>query len=137
MIDLKKALKNFKEYLNNYDLNDPKIKLKAVHTYGVMDLSEYIARDLNLDEENLKLAQLIALLHDIARFEQLKQFGMYEDYITFDHGDLAVKILFEDGLIRNFIEDSRYDNIILKAIKDEQLLVTDFEAKNNNEDKND
>ena len=122
MIDLKKALKNFKEYLNNYDLNDPKIKLKAVHTYGVMDLSEYIARDLNLDEENLKLAQLIALLHDIARFEQLKQFGMYEDYITFDHGDLAVKILFEDGLIRNFIEDSRYDNIILKAIKNHNKL---------------
>ena len=82
MIDLNKALKEFKNYLKDYDLNDPKIKLKVVHTYGVMELSEYIAQDLNLDLENVKLAKLIALLHDITRFEQLKQYGIYEDYST-------------------------------------------------------
>lgn len=122
MINLNKALKQFKEYLKDYDLNDPKIKLKVVHTYGVMELSIYIAQDLNLDEENIKLAQLIALLHDIARFEQLRQFGIYEDYKTFDHGDLAVKILFDDGLIRKFIEIDEYDDIILKAIKNHNKL---------------
>lgn len=122
MIDLKKALKEFKNYLKDYDLNDPKIKLKVIHTYGVMELSEYIARDLNLDEENINLAQLIGLLHDIARFEQLKQYGIYEDYKTFDHGDLAIKMLFEDGLIRKFIDDNSYDNIILKSIKNHNKL---------------
>lgn len=122
MINLNNVLKEFKKYLEDYDLNDSKIKLKVVHTYGVMKLSEYNTQDLNLNEENVKLAQLIAILHDIARFEQLKQYGIYEDYKTFDHGDLAIKILFDNKLIRNFIQENKYDNIILKAIKNHNKL---------------
>lgn len=126
MVNYKYALKAFREYLKGYNLNDPKINLKVIHTYGVVELSEYIARDLNLDDENIQLSKLIALLHDIARFEQLKQFGAYEDFKTFDHADLGVKILFEDKLIRNFLEDSKYDNIIYKAIKNHNKLNIEY-----------
>lgn len=117
MLDFKKALKEFKRYLNNYDMNDGMIKLKVVHTYGVVNSSEYISKELSLDNENVELAKIIALLHDIARFEQAKEYGDYRDYKTVDHGDLAIKILFDDGLIRNFVDTDKYDSIILKAIK--------------------
>ena len=122
MIDFIKAQKEFKDYLNNYDLNDGKIQLKVRHTYGVVSLSEYIAKKLNLSEEDVELAKLIALLHDIARFEQTKKFGDFRDYKNVDHADLAIKILFENNLIRNFIEVNTYDSIILKAIKNHNKL---------------
>lgn len=122
MIDFEKAKNEFKKYLEDYDLFDGMIQLKVRHTYGVVVLSEYISKDLGLDEENIQLAKLIALLHDIARFEQAKEFGDYRDYKTLDHAELAIKILFENNLIRNFIEDNKYDNIILKAIKNHNKL---------------
>ncbi len=122
MINFNKAQVAFKEYLQNYNLNDGMITLKIKHTYGVVALSEYIAKDLGLDEEDIELAKLIALLHDIARFEQAKEFGDYRDYKTLDHAELGVKILFEDNLIRKFIDTDIYDNIILKAIKNHNKL---------------
>ncbi len=122
MINFKNALREFKKYLQNYDLKVGMIALKVRHTYGVISASEYIAKGLDLDEENIELAKLIALLHDIARFEQAKEFGDYRDYKTLDHVELAVKILFEDNLIRTFIDDNKYDEIILKVIKNHNKL---------------
>lgn len=125
MIDFIKAQKSFNEYLKDYDINDGMIQLKIRHTYGVVDLSEYIAKDLGLSDEDVELAKLIALLHDIARFPQAREFGDYRDYASVDHADLGVKMLFDDGLIRNFIEDNQYDDIILKAIKNHNKLSLD------------
>lgn len=123
MINYQKAEKEFNKYLLNYDLEDGKINLKKVHTFGVVLCSEYIARELGLDDENIELAKVIALLHDIARFEQAKEFSDFRDYTTLDHAELGVKILFEDGLIKKFVEDRKYDNIILKAIKNHNKLA--------------
>lgn len=116
MIDLVKAENAFKEYLKNYDLEDGSIKLKVTHTYGVVRLSEYIAKNLNLSEDDLQLAKLIALLHDIGRFEQVKCTNNFSDNDKFDHALYGIKILFEENLIRSFIKDDSYDNIIYKAI---------------------
>ena len=115
MIDINKAKIEFKKYISNYDVNDDKIKLKLVHTYGVVDAADYIAKGENLSEEDRNLALLIALLHDIGRFEQLKVFNSFDDK-KFDHAKFGVKVLFEDGLIKNFIDDRSYDEIIKKAI---------------------
>ncbi len=69
----KKAQESFKEYLKDYDLENGSIKLKIGHTYEVVKKSEYIATGLKLDKENIELAKIIALLHDIGRFEQIKK----------------------------------------------------------------
>ncbi|MCI8410851.1 MAG: HD domain-containing protein [Clostridia bacterium] len=116
MIDFIKAQKMFKEYLKKYNLEDGSIKLKIKHTYEVVKKSEYISKELELDEENIELAKLIALLHDIGRFEQVKQINDFSDSKSFDHADYGVEVLFNDNLIREFIEDSKYDIIIKKAI---------------------
>lgn len=119
MIDIVKAENAFKKYLENYNMNDGRVKLKIVHTYGVVEISEYLAKKLNLSKEDTELAKLIALLHDIGRFEQSKAGNGTLDIADeklFDHAEYGVKVLFEDNLIRNFLEDSSYDNIIYKAI---------------------
>lgn len=82
----------------------------------MVNKSEYIAEGLGLDKENTKLAKLIALLHDIGRFEQVKQTSDFLDNQGFDHADFGVEVLFDKNLIRDFIEDSKYDDIIRKAI---------------------
>ena len=72
MIDIVKAEKAFKEYLKEYDTESEKVALKVTHTYGVVKASEYLAKQLNLNEEDTNISRLIALLHDIGRFEQSK-----------------------------------------------------------------
>lgn len=117
MIDMKKASMAFSEYVKPYDITNPKIELKIKHTYRTVEVAKRIAEDLKLNEEQILLAQLIALLHDIGRFEQLRIYNTFKDRDSIDHGDLGVKILFEDGLIRNFITETKYDNIIYKAVR--------------------
>lgn len=114
-IDLEYAKKSFREYLSAYDQTDDKIKLKRVHTFCVVDAADYISRHEKLSEEDHQLALLIALLHDIGRFEQLKVFHSYDDS-QFDHASFGVKVLFEDNLIQNFIRTREYDEVIRQAI---------------------
>ena len=116
MIDLQKALNEYNNYIKNYDLKDEKISAKVAHMLRVKENSKMIAKSLNLNNEDVELAELIGLLHDIGRFEQLKRYNTYLDKHSVNHGEFGVKILFEEGLIRNFITDNSYDEIIKKAI---------------------
>ena len=117
MIDLEKAKNEFIKYTNNYDLTNSHITRKIYHSLRVMKVSKKIAEDLNLTKEQIELATLIGLLHDIARFEQRKRYGTYYDKKSVDHGDLAVELLEENNFIRTFIETDKYDDIIKCAIK--------------------
>ena len=117
MIYIQKASIAFSEYVKPYDITNGKIELKIKHTFRTVDVAKKIAEDLNLNEEQKLLAQLISLLHDIGRFEQVRIYDTFKDKDSIDHADLGVKILFEDGEIRKFIQDTKYDDIIYKAIK--------------------
>ena len=99
MMNLEYAKKQFDKYLDDYNREDDKIKLKIVHTYGVTACSRKIAQGLKLSEEDCQLAELIGLLHDIGRFEQLKRFDSFEPD-TMDHASFGVQILFEEGMIK-------------------------------------
>jgi putative nucleotidyltransferase with HDIG domain len=44
----------------------------VIHTYHVADNARNIAEKLKLSKEDIELAELIGLLHDIGRFEELK-----------------------------------------------------------------
>ena len=115
IIDLEKAKKEFLKYTENYDLTNENINRKQGHSIRVMNISKQIATELNLTEEQIQIATLIGLLHDIARFEQYTQYQTYNDNRSFDHGDYGVEILDKD--IRKYIETDKYDKIIKVAIK--------------------
>ena len=127
MIDLERIDKTFKEYVNNFDLNDIAIKRKYDHTLRVKDNCQKLALSLNLNEEDTKLLILIGYLHDIGRFLQRKRYHSYIDSKTVDHADLGVNILFKDNLIRKFIDDNKYDNIIYKAVKYHNKLNLNYD----------
>jgi putative nucleotidyltransferase with HDIG domain len=115
-IDIEKAKKAFKEYVKNYNPEDEKIKIKIAHIERVSQIAKHLAKNLNLDQEDIQLAELIGLLHDIGRFEQVRLYHTFIDKDSINHGEFGVKVLFEDGLIRNFIEENKYDEIIKLAI---------------------
>jgi putative nucleotidyltransferase with HDIG domain len=117
MIDLKKAHKEFVHYLNRFDCDNEKIKLKIIHTNGVVRCAREIARRMNLPEEDRELAEVIALLHDIGRFEQVRRYDSFEP-CTMDHARYGVEILFgsDDPWIRSFVASDQWDAIIREAI---------------------
>lgn len=115
MIDLEKAKQAFAAYVRQYDITDEQIQLKIKHTYEVMHYSERIANDLALSDEQVKLASLIGLLHDIGRFEQIKRYHTFIDRDSVNHAMLGVEILKTHNFIRNFVEEG-YDDIVLTAI---------------------
>lgn len=117
MIDLEKAKQEFKKYTLDYDLTIAKVNNKIDHSFRVMEISKQIAKEQNLTEDGIELAELIGLLHDIARFEQYKQYKTFRDVDSIDHGDYGEKILKQNQYIRKYIEIADYDNIILKAIR--------------------
>lgn len=105
----------FENYLSQYDQTNDKIYLKTVHTFGVVKQAEDVARRMSFSPEDTELARLIALLHDIGRFEQLKCFDSFEPS-TMDHAAYGVELLFEKGMVRSFISEDTYDSIIRTAI---------------------
>ena len=116
MIDMIYARRAFDAYLDQFDRTDEKIRLKIVHTDGVVRYMTEICRRMGLPEEERRLAELIALLHDIGRFEQLKRYDSFE-WDTMDHAAYGVQILFgEQRMIRRFAKEDTWDDIIREAI---------------------
>ncbi len=132
-IDRKKVKNVFKKYTDNYDISDEKIKLKVDHTYRVAALSERIARSLGLGDDDTNLAWLIGMLHDIGRFEQLKNYGTFSDAESIDHAHYGVELLFEDGLIEKFVSENAAKD--LKGTKDlkETAVKSESEEKETKE----
>ena len=120
-MDFDKIHKVFADYVNNFDMSDKNISLKYYHTLEVSDICYKIASLLGLSDEDKDLAKLIGYLHDIGRFEQIAKTNSFKDSIM-DHADNGVRMLFDEGLIRNFIDDDKYDEIIKKAVKNHNKL---------------
>lgn len=103
-IDRKRAQRAFEDYVKKYNTEDEKVRLKIEHTYRVSQLCEKIAGSLGLPEEDVDVAWLIGLLHDVGRFEQLRNFGTFNDGESIDHAVYGAKILFDEGKIRDYVD---------------------------------
>ena len=111
------ALKEFMNYTNNYKEYGRMIELKINHTQRVINLSEEIAKSLNLNEKDTNIAKMIGLLHDIGRFEQWKNYNTFKDLDSIDHAELGIDILNKDNYIRKYIKDDKYDELIINSIR--------------------
>ena len=114
-------VEEFEKYVNNYDFTKEKIILKKNHSIRVMNLCIKYAKKLGFNDEDVSLTKVIGLLHDIGRFEQLKEFNSFDDS-NIDHADLGVKILFEEGLIKNFWSNKEDYELIEFAIKNHNKM---------------
>ena len=113
---MEEVINLFENYVQKFDLSDFDLKRKYDHSYRVMKLSEEIAESLNLSADEILLAKVIGLLHDIGRFHQLEVTKSYYDS-KFDHADYGVQYLRESGLLKQANLPKEWHSIILTAIQ--------------------
>lgn len=122
MIDIQKAKQELVNHVHKLEIDNPRVEMKIEHIMRVAENCRKIATDLKLTEEEIQLAELIGLLHDIGRFEQYQIFDkntktkVLDNTKKFDHGEAGVKVLKKDDYIRKYIEENNYDDIIYTAV---------------------
>jgi len=114
------------EYIN------ANLKMKEDHTKRTCKEILYLANELGLDEEQTRLSEIIALFHDIGRFEQFIKYQTYNDFRSCDHSLLALEVLRKtkaldgiDGPQRQLIEKAiEYHGAkVLPEDLDDRLLL--------------
>ncbi len=133
MIEIKNAKQALKTYVNQYDPSNDRIRVKIGHIERVATNAKQIAKGIELPEEDVNLAELIGLLHDIGRFEQVKRYNTFNDQKSINHGELGVQILLKEGKIREFIQNQQYDKTIKTAILNHNRNKEDMEITNEKE----
>lgn len=113
----------FKEYVKNFYSRDPKlqagIKLKESHTQRVCENMVLIGQSLDLIEEDLYLAETIALFHDIGRFKQYTIYKTFSDRHSENHALLGLKELEQAGVLSTIAETEK--NLVTKAIENHNM----------------
>ncbi|HET7318046.1 MAG TPA: HD domain-containing protein [Nitrospirota bacterium] len=90
------------------------IAIKRDHTYEVCGNALRIARDLGLSEGEALLAEAVALLHDVGRFSQYRQYRTFDDSVSVNHAALGVKVLLETKALEGLPQHDR--DLIVRAI---------------------
>ena len=121
-------MKAFDEYTKQFDMENDITLLKYNHSYRVSKLSNMLAKGLELNEENINLATLIGLIHDIGRFEQIKKFDTLSDIGTMDHADFGAYLLFEKGLITKFTNNTHNYEVIKNSVSSHNKYSIDYDC---------
>ena len=91
------------------------LKLKEEHSQRTCEEMLYLADELGLDADQRQIAEVIALFHDIGRFEQFVRYGTYNDVRSVDHCLLGLEVLGKGGVLGEVEMGER--ELIEKAIE--------------------
>lgn len=109
MINIEKAKQELTNHVKKQEINNPRAPRKLAHIMRVAEISRKLATELNLSKEQVELAELIGILHDIGRFQQYQIFDKktssieLDNTIKFNHGEAGVEVLKKDNYIRKYI----------------------------------
>lgn len=108
----------FSGYVAGFKEVDEKLRqnivLKEEHTKRVCREILRIGTQLNLNDGELRLAEIIALLHDVGRFEQYARYHTFRDQKSENHATLGISILKRFGVLEPVNEATR--TLILRVI---------------------
>jgi hypothetical protein len=91
------------------------IELKEKHSKMVCAETAWLADRLGLSYNQKRIAQAIALLHDVGRFEQFKKYRTYRDAGSCNHSQLSVEVICKEKILEGI--DRREREYIDRAIK--------------------
>lgn len=94
---------------------DDHYALKEKHTGLVCEIARWIAGQIGLKANDVNLAEATALLHDVGRFEQFKQYRTYKDPESVNHCLLGLDILQRKDVLKGLDADER--RIIEKTVE--------------------
>ncbi|HDR16256.1 MAG TPA: HD domain-containing protein [Desulfobacteraceae bacterium] len=109
----------FEDYIERFSSNDTivqeNVDLKAEHTRRVCEAILDIGGSLGLGAEDLCIAEVSALLHDIGRFEQYRRYRTFADHKSEDHAALGVRVIKAEGVLRDV--DPAGAEIVIRAVE--------------------
>ncbi len=91
------------------------IELKEKHSRRTCEETLGLAEELGLTDNQKRIADAIALLHDVGRFEQFVKYGTYNDTRSEDHCLLSLKVLRETKVLDGIEKEEK--QLIEKAIE--------------------
>ncbi len=83
------------------------IQLKEEHTKRTCEEMVHLARELALDAGQTRVAELIALFHDVGRFPQFARYRTYNDRRSVDHSRLGIETLHQEGILTSLPAEER------------------------------
>ncbi len=83
------------------------IRLKREHTRRTCEEILGLARSLVLDENQKRIAEAVALLHDVGRFPQFAAWRTYNDSRSVDHCALGLETLREEKALAHLGEQEK------------------------------
>jgi HD superfamily phosphohydrolase YqeK len=133
--DLDLFKKWFLDYVDQFSSSEvfiqENIKLKIEHTARVCENILLLAKAEKVGEEGCRLAEAIALFHDLGRFEQFMKYRTFKDSESENHALLGVKILKNTGILSRL--PLKEKNIIMKAVEYHNLMEIPGCAENSRE----
>jgi len=109
----------FTHYVKKFNYNNPELQrnidIKRDHTKRVMEEITNLGKELGLNGDELILAEIIALFHDIGRFEQYDQYKTFSDIKSENHAELGIKILSQYHVLDFLNEETK--KLIFCAIR--------------------
>ncbi|WP_319525314.1 HD domain-containing protein [uncultured Desulfosarcina sp.] len=101
----------FNAYTRSFLTGDPKKdsahQLKIDHTARVCENIRLLATSIGLPENQVRIAEAVALLHDVGRFEQYKRYGTFNDRKSVNHAALGVEIMKKTGVLAGLSDDEQ------------------------------
>ncbi len=92
-----------RDYMKSYYNEDEQIQhamlLKEAHTGRVQKIIRELAIHLGLTEEDVALAEIMGLLHDVGRFRQFTVYRTFKDHLSEDHATAGLKLMEEHRLL--------------------------------------
>ena len=120
------ALHNwFESYVQTFNDIDAEgfrnILLKVEHTRKVCRIMALLATGESLTAQEARLADAIALLHDVGRFPQFRRWRTFRDSDSDNHARLGIEVLREERVLNQLPRSERL--IIEEAIRFHNLLA--------------
>lgn len=105
------------------------LKLKEDHSRRTCDEMRYLAEELSLNDNQKRIAEVIALLHDIGRFRQFVKYRTYNDSRSVNHCLLSLEVLRETKVLEKIEKEEK--QLIEKAIEyhGQRELPSDLEGE--------
>ena len=103
-----------KSYYSSNEEDQKNIMLKVEHTRHVRKNILRIAEGLSLSDNEMRLAETVALFHDIGRFPQYAEYKTFRDADSLNHGLLGMKTLIREKVLDRLDEAER--DLILKVV---------------------
>lgn len=104
-----------KSYYSANTEDQRNIYLKEEHTFKVCENILKIIRDLKCKNEEMMLAEILALFHDIGRFPQYAKYKTFRDHLSVNHGHLGAQTLLKENVLKNLSENEQ--KLIIKAVR--------------------